>query len=35
MGLLALNLLNRIAARLVVESRKRFAGGIDASISRA
>jgi len=35
MGLLALNLLNWIVARLVVESSKRFASGIDASISRA
>ena len=34
-GLLTLNLLNQIVACLVVESRKRFAGGIDASISRA
>ena len=35
MGLLTLSLLNRIAARLLAESRNSGIGGIDASISRA
>jgi len=34
MGLLVLSLLNRIAARLLAESRNSGIGGIDTSISR-
>ena len=35
MGLLVLSLLNRIAARLLAESRNSGIGRIDVSISRA